>query len=51
VLNGFGSKSLVKIAKMNTAGEDVKIVQKSDPVLFSKITKPFSDFFLKMLPK
>ena len=49
VLNAFGAESL--ITKTVDAGESVKIVRISDPVAFSKITKPFSDLFLEMLPQ
>jgi hypothetical protein len=43
VLNDFGAASLVvETIKM---GESVKRVQKIDPVVFSKITKPFADLF------
>ena len=46
VLNAFGvEKGLVKIAKTTNAGESVKGVQNSDPIAFSRITKPFSGFF------
>jgi hypothetical protein len=45
VLDVFGSESLVTIAKTTHAGEFVKREQNSDPVVFSRITKPFSDLF------
>jgi hypothetical protein len=43
VLNAFGAESLV--TKTIKVGETVKTVQNSDPVVFSKITKPFSELF------
>ena len=49
VLNTFGEESLV--AKTINVGESVKTVQSSDPVAFSRITKPFSDLFFEMLPQ
>jgi len=49
VLNAFGSMSL--ITKTTNVGESVKIEQNSDPIAFSKITKPFSDLFFEMLPQ
>ena len=49
VLNTFGAASLVD--KTVKVGESVKKVRVVDPVAFSKITKPFSDFFFSMLPK
>ena len=44
VLNAFGPESVFTTAKMMNAKESV---QNSDSLAFSKITKPFSDFFLK----
>lgn len=49
VLNAFGAESLVT-KKVNEVGA-VKTVKSIDPSLFSKITKPFSAFFVKMLPQ
>jgi len=49
ILDEFGAKSLV--TKTVNSGESVKTVQSSDPFAFSKITKPFSDFFFEMLPQ
>ena len=49
VLDDFGAESLV--TKIVNTGESVKTVQSSDPVAFSRITKPFSDFFFEMLPQ
>ena len=49
VLDAFGAESLV--TKTVNVGESVKTVQSSDPVAFSKITKPFSDLFFEMLPQ
>lgn len=49
VLDAFGAESLV--TKTVNVGESVKTVQSSDPVAFSKITKPFSGFFLKCFHK
>ena len=49
VLNTFGAQSLVT-KKINEGG-NVKIVKSIDPVIFSKITKPFSALFVKMLPQ
>ncbi len=49
VLNAFGAASLV-IKEINEDGT-IKMVQSIDPVIFSKITKPFSSLFVKMLPK
>jgi hypothetical protein len=45
ILDEFGAGSL--ITKRVVVGESVKTVQRVDPVAFSKITKPFSSFFLK----
>ena len=49
VLNAFGAESLVT-KKVNEKGI-VKTVTSIDPVLFSKITKPFSALFVEMLPQ
>jgi len=49
VLNEFGAESVVT-KKVNEGGT-VKTVKRIDPVLFSKITKPFSTLFVKMLPQ
>ena len=49
VLNEFGAESLV--TKEVNEGGTLKTVESIDPVLFSKITKPFSDLFIKMLPQ
>ena len=49
VLNAFGEASLVT-KKVNEGGV-VKTVKSIDPALFSKITKPFSAMFFKMLPQ
>jgi hypothetical protein len=49
VLNAFGAESLV--TKTIKVGETVKTVQNSDPIVFSKITKPFSELFFEMLPQ
>jgi len=49
VLDTFGAESL--LTKTINAGESVKTIRVSDPAIFSKITKPFSDFFLEMLPR
>jgi hypothetical protein len=49
VLNAFGAESLVT-KTVNTEGA-TKIAQSIDPVVFSKITKPFSAMFVTMLPQ
>ncbi len=49
VLNAFGAESL--ITKTVNAGGTTKIAQSIDPVVFFKITKPFSDMFVTMLPQ
>ena len=49
ILNDFGAESLV--TKIVNAGGSAKIVRISDPVVFTRITKPFSDLFFEMLPK
>jgi len=49
VLNAFGEESLV--TKTVNVGESTKTERRIDPVVFSKITKPFSDLFVAMLPK
>ena len=49
VLNEFGAESLV--TKEVNEGGTIKIVESIDPVLFSKITKPFSALFVEMLPR
>jgi DDE superfamily endonuclease len=49
VLNAFGAESLV--TKTIIVGESIKTVQSSDPVAFSRITKPFSNLFFEMLPQ
>jgi len=49
ILNAFGANSLVNQKVM--VGESVKTVRNVDPIAFSKITKPFSNFFFEMLPQ
>jgi Transposase DDE domain. len=52
VLDAFGKESLVtKISNVEETGEAAKPSQSIDPVVFSKITKPFSDLFVTMLPQ
>jgi hypothetical protein len=51
ILNAFGAESLVKVTKTVDTEEPAKIVQKSDPVAFSRITKPFTSLFFGMLPR
>lgn len=45
VLDAFGSESMV--TKTVQVEDSIKKVRVSDPVAFSKITRPFSDFFLR----
>jgi DDE superfamily endonuclease len=49
VLNAFGAESLV--TKIVNMGGAAKTVQINDPIAFSRITKPFFDLFLEMLPQ
>lgn len=49
ILNDFGAESIV--TKTVNTEESTKIVRISDPVAFSKITKPYSDLFFEMLPQ
>ena len=47
ILDSFGKESLV-IKEINESGA-IKMVESIDSVIFSKITKPFSSLFVKML--
>jgi len=49
VLNEFGAASL--ITEEIKEGGKVKKIKRVDPLLFSKITKPFSALFCEMLPR
>ena len=49
VLDTFGEESLV--TKTVNAEESEITVRSIDPASFSKITKPFSDYFFEMLPQ
>jgi DDE superfamily endonuclease len=49
ILNAFGAESLV--AKTVKVTNSAKTAQVSDPIKFSKITKPFSACFFEMLPQ
>jgi hypothetical protein len=49
ILNNFGAESIV--TKTVDTGKLAKIVRISDPIAFSKITKPFSNLFFEMLPQ
>jgi hypothetical protein len=51
VLNAFGPGSLDNLARTVNTGKSAKTIQNSHPVVFSKITKPFSDLFFKMIPQ
>ena len=50
ILDAFGPGSLAEKGQTLSAEESVKAIEKAS-VAFSKITKPFSDLFFKMLPQ